>query len=26
MKFVNDEILIHSIFCTKRDYIAVTQF
>jgi len=26
LQWVNDRILIHSIFCTKRDDIAVTQF
>jgi len=26
LQWVNDQILIHSIFCTKRGYIALTQF
>jgi len=26
LQWVNDQILIHSNFCTKRNYIAVTQF
>jgi len=26
VKFAVSQTLIHSIFCTKRDYIAVTQF
>jgi len=26
LQWANDQIFIHSIFCTKRDYIAVTQF
>jgi len=26
LQWVNDKLLIHSVYWTKRDYIAVTQF